>query len=75
LIILYKTTQNIILKEITLSRKLRKLKNLISAIEIFILSNWNELEALRGENSYSNIVVKILGCSLTEDEELRNQLC
>jgi superfamily II DNA/RNA helicase len=49
--------------------------NLISSIENFMLSNWNELEILKGENTYSNIVTKTLGYSLTDDAEVQNQLC
>jgi superfamily II DNA/RNA helicase len=49
--------------------------NLISAIENFMLSNWNELEVLKGEENYSNIVTKTLGYSLAEDEAVKNQLC
>jgi superfamily II DNA/RNA helicase len=47
--------------------------NLISAIENFMLSNWDELEALRGNEQYSNIVTKTLGYSLADDE-MRTQL-
>jgi replicative superfamily II helicase len=49
--------------------------NLISAVENFMLSNWDELETLKGNNNYSNIVFKTLGYSLTADKELQNQLC
>jgi hypothetical protein len=47
--------------------------NLISAIENFMLSNWDELESLRGNNQYSDIVIKTLGYSLADDE-MRSQL-
>jgi hypothetical protein len=47
--------------------------NLISAIENFMLSNWDELESLKGSNQYSNIVFKTLGYSLADDE-MRSQL-
>jgi hypothetical protein len=47
--------------------------NLISAIENFMLSNWDELEALKGNEQYSNIVTKTLGYSLA-DNEMRTQL-
>jgi superfamily II DNA/RNA helicase len=47
--------------------------NLISAIENFMLSNWDELEVLKGEDTFSNIVTKTLGYSLAGDE-IRRQL-
>jgi hypothetical protein len=47
--------------------------SLISAIENFMLSNWDELETLRGNEQYSNIVTKTLGYSLA-DNEMRTQL-
>jgi superfamily II DNA/RNA helicase len=47
--------------------------NLISAVENFMLSTWDELELLRGGNQYSDIVSKTLGYSLA-DNEMRNQL-
>jgi replicative superfamily II helicase len=47
--------------------------NLISAIENFMLSNWDELESLKGSNQYSDIVFKTLGYSLADDE-MRSQL-
>jgi replicative superfamily II helicase len=47
--------------------------SLISAIENFMLSNWDELEALRGNEQYSNVVTKTLGYSLADDE-MRSQL-
>lgn len=47
--------------------------NLISAVENFMLSNWDELELLRGGNQYSDIASKTLGYSLADDE-LRSQL-
>jgi replicative superfamily II helicase len=48
--------------------------NIISVVENFMLSNWDELETLKGEDVVSNIVTKTLGYSLAEDDELRNQL-
>jgi superfamily II DNA/RNA helicase len=47
--------------------------NLISAIENFLLSNWDEIELLKGENDYSDIVTKTFGYSLSDDEK-RSQL-
>jgi hypothetical protein len=41
--------------------------NLISAIENFLLSNWDELELLKGEDDFSNIVTKTWGYSLSDD--------
>lgn len=59
----------------SLELQLNKKINFISAIENFMLSNWDELETLKGANSYSNIVTKTLGYSLAEDEDIKNQLC
>lgn len=46
---------------------------LISAIENFMLSNWDELEKIKDENGFSNIVQKTFGYSLADDE-MRTQL-
>jgi superfamily II DNA/RNA helicase len=51
---------------------LNKVK-LISAIENFMLSNWDELDHIKDESGFSNIVQKTFGYSLA-DEEMRSRL-
>jgi POLQ-like helicase len=58
--------------EIIEKQIINKIK-LISAIENFMLSNWDELEKIKDENGFSNIVQKTFGYSLA-DEEMRTQL-
>jgi len=64
----------IFIKDVFEQQLLQK-KIIISTIENFMLSNWDELEVLKGENKYSNIVNKTLGYSLAYDEEIKKQLC
>ncbi|MDR2409313.1 MAG: hypothetical protein LBE13_14530, partial [Bacteroidales bacterium] len=56
-----------------LQRQFKQKELLISAIESFMLSNWDEIELTRGDNEYSNIVCKTLGYTLAA-EETKQQL-
>jgi len=58
-----------------LEQQFNKKLNLVSAIENFMLSNWDEIEKLKGDDNYSNIVTKTLGYFLTDDEDIKSQLC
>lgn len=69
--ILNKNPETTFTKE-SLENQFSKKIKLISAIENFMLSNWEELEALKGDEEYSNIVSKTLGYSLADDEIKEN---
>ncbi|GMO32418.1 MAG: hypothetical protein Ta2B_13310 [Termitinemataceae bacterium] len=59
--------------EESLHKQFTEKSTLISAIENFFLSNWDDIELLKGQNEFSDIVTKTLGYTLA-NEEMKAQL-
>ncbi|MDR1895287.1 MAG: DEAD/DEAH box helicase [Prevotellaceae bacterium] len=67
--ILTEMNENNTFTEEFLEKQLLQKSELISSVENFMLSNWDEIEILRGQNDFSNIVTKTLGYALADDEK------